>query len=220
YGASLMLDDAHGFGVLGQNGRGTLEHLFPGPGSRVPGPGLSGIHVATLGKSLGAAGAFVAGSETLIEYLIQRARSWVFSTAPPPAIAAAAREGLRILRAEPERRAALHANIRRFREGAAALRLDLSPSATPIQPLVLGAEARALALSRHLYERGWWVAAIRPPTVPRGTARLRITLSAAHTAAQIDGLLADLAEGMKRVASDQWLVARKSEQPGFAFTGH
>ncbi len=196
HGASLMVDDAHGFGVLGQSGRGTLEHFFPSPESRVPSPG---VYVATLGKSLGAAGAFVAGSEALIEYLIQRARSWVFSTAPPPAIAAAAREGLRILRAEPERRAALHANIRRFREGAAALRLDLSPSATPIQPLVLGAESRALTLSRHLYERGWWVAAIRPPTVPRGTARLRITLSAAHTPQQIDGLLDDLAAGLRQL---------------------
>jgi len=213
--ASLMVDDAHGFGVLGEQGRGSLE-LLSHPAAPLN-PPL--VHVATLGKSLGAAGAFVAGSETLIEYLVQRARSWVFSTAPPPAIAAAAREGLRILRAEPERRAALHANIRRFREGAAALRLALPPSATPIQPLVLGAEARALALSRHLFQRGWWVAAIRPPTVPPGTARLRITLSATHTAAQIDGLLADLADGLKKVASDQWLVTSKSERSQFADTG-
>jgi 8-amino-7-oxononanoate synthase len=193
--ASLMVDDAHGFGVLGGEGRGSFEQLSH-PAAPLP-PPL--VHVATLGKSLGASGAFVAGSETLIEYLIQRARSWVFSTAPPPAIAAAAREGLRILRAEPERRAALHANVRRFREGAAGLGLGLSNSETPIQPLVLGAEARALALSRYLYERGWWVAAIRPPTVPHGTARLRITLSATHSAAQIDGLLGDLAAGLSFV---------------------
>jgi 8-amino-7-oxononanoate synthase len=190
--ASLMVDDAHGFGVLGEQGQGSLEMLSH-PAQPLPAPL---VHVATLGKSLGAAGAFAAGSETLIEYLVQRARSWVFSTAPPPAVAAAAREGLRILRSEPERRAALHANIRQFRDGAAALRLQLSPSETPIQPLLLGEEARALALSRFLFERGWWVAAIRPPTVPRGTSRLRITLSATHTAAQIDGLLNALAEGL------------------------
>ncbi|HZR36955.1 MAG TPA: 8-amino-7-oxononanoate synthase [Nevskia sp.] len=210
--ASLMVDDAHGFGVLGGHGRGSLEELSH-PAAPLN-PPL--VHVATLGKSLGAAGAFVAGSETLVEYLVQRARSWVFSTAPPPAIAAAAREGLRILRAEPERRAALHANIRRFREGAAALRLALSPSATPIQPLILGAEARALALSRYLFERGWWVAAIRPPTVPPGTARLRITLSAAHTAGQIDGLLADLAEGLEQVAGEKPRGAGADSQPARA----
>jgi 8-amino-7-oxononanoate synthase len=195
HGASLMIDDAHGFGVLGENGRGTFEHFTPIVSPLSP----PDIQVATLGKSLGAAGAFVAGSETLIEYLVQRARSWVFSTAPPPAIAAAARAALRIVQAEPQRREALHANIRRFRRGAAQLGLPLGDSATPIQPLVLGAAERALALSRYLYECGYWVAAIRPPTVPRGTSRLRITLSAAHTAQQIDGLLEALAEGVKKV---------------------
>ena len=193
YEGNLMVDDAHGFGVLGERGQGSLE-LLSHPAAPLP-PPL--VHVATLGKSLGAAGAFVAGSETLIEYLIQRARSWVFSTAPPPAIAAAARAALRIIQAEPQRRAALHTNIRRFRSGAAQLGLALSASETPIQPLVLGAAERALSLSRHLYDSGYWVAAIRPPTVPAGTSRLRITLSAAHTEAQIDGLLEALAEGMK-----------------------
>jgi 8-amino-7-oxononanoate synthase len=215
HGASLMVDDAHGFGVLGANGRGTVEHFSPGPGSRVPGPGVRSpdIHVATLGKSLGAAGAFVAGSDDLIEYLIQRARSWVFSTAPPPAIAVAARAALRIVQAEPERRAALQDNIRRFRAGAAQLGLPLGPSQTPIQPLLLGAAERALSLSQYLYERGWWVAAIRPPTVPRGTSRLRITLSAAHSAGQIDGLLEALGEGMRQVSSFQFPVSRE-DQPG------
>jgi len=193
HGASLMVDDAHGFGVLGAYGHGTVEHFSTPLASSLPPPA---IQVATLGKSLGAAGAFVAGSETLIEYLIQRARSWIFSTAPPPAIAAAARAALRIVQAEPQRREALHANIRRFRSGAAQLGLGLSPSLTPIQPLVLGAAERALSLSRHLYDSGYWVAAIRPPTVPRGTSRLRITLSATHTTAQVDGLLAALAEGL------------------------
>jgi 8-amino-7-oxononanoate synthase len=198
HGASLMVDDAHGFGVLGEHGRGAVEHFATLP-SCLPPPA---IHVATLGKSLGAAGAFVAGSETLIEYLIQRARSWVFSTAPPPAIAAAAREGLRILRKEPERRQHLHANIQRFRRGAAELGIALAGGepATPIQPLLLGAEARALGLSRNLLARGYWMAAIRPPTVPPGTSRLRITLSAAHSDAQIDGLLEALAEGLKEVS--------------------
>lgn len=179
--ASLMVDDAHGFGVLGEHGRGAMEYCATVPD----------IYVATLGKSLGAAGAFVAGSEPLIEYLIQRARSWVFSTAPPPAIAAAAREALRILRGEPQRRQRLHDNIRRFREGARGLGLTLpdTPTATPIQPLILGDAKRTLAFSQALFERGYRVVAIRPPTVPKNTARLRLTLSASHTPAQIDGLL-------------------------------
>lgn len=184
--ATLMIDDAHGLGVLGDDGRGAVNAAGLGVDD-VP------VYVATLGKSLGAAGAFVAGSENLIEYLIQRARSWVFSTAPPPAIAAAARASLKIIQAEPQRRAQLFANIKRLRDGAAQLGIGLGDSATAIQPLIVGDEGRALALSRALYERGLWVAAIRPPTVPRGTSRLRITLSAAHTPAQIDLLLDALA---------------------------
>lgn len=191
--AALMIDDAHGFGVLGAQGQGALELLDVRPD----------IHIATLGKSLGAAGAFVAGDEDLIEYLVQRARSWVFSTAPPPAIAAAARRALRIVQDEPERRAQLAANIERFRSGARALGIPLMTEtaaiATPIQPLLLGDAARALQLSQFLFERGLWVAAIRPPTVPKNTSRLRLTFSAAHTPAQIDQLLAVLAEGWRRL---------------------
>lgn len=196
HGAALMVDDAHGFGVLGAGGRGALEHFA----SSAPAPE---IYVATLGKSLGAAGAFVAGSETLIDYLIQRARTWVFSTAPPPAIAAAARAALRILRAEPERRARLLANIRRLREGAAQLGIELPPAATPtpILPLIVGDASKAISLSRDLQAQGFWVAAIRPPTVPPGTSRLRITVSAAHTDAQIDGLLAALAPATAGLAA-------------------
>lgn len=195
HGAALMVDDAHGFGVLGENGRGVVDLLRP-----------QDIYVATLGKALGCAGAFVAGSEALVEYLIQRARSWVFSTAPPPALAAAARESLRILQAEPERRARLFDNIRRFRAcaGEAGIALGSPPEAnpdsrlsTPIQPLVLGDESRALALSRFLFERGLWVAAIRPPTVPQGTARMRIALSAAHASADIEQLVEALAAGLR-----------------------
>lgn len=183
--ATLMIDDAHGLGVIGKDGSGAVNAAGLGV-NEVP------IYVATLGKSLGAAGAFVAGSDNLIEYLIQRARSWVFSTAPPPSIAAAARAALKIVQAEPQRRAQLHANIKQLRDGAAQLGIALGNSSTAIQPLIVGDEGRALALSRALYERGLWVAAIRPPTVPRGTSRLRITLSAAHTPAQIDLLLAAL----------------------------
>jgi len=203
--AALMVDDAHGFGVLGAHGRGSLELFFSSPEARAPSPE---VYVATLGKSLGCAGAFVAGSETLIEYLIQRARTSVFSTAPPPALAAAARAALRILQAEPERRERLFENVRHFRHGAEQLGIPLGcPESsvsypqprvlTPIQPLILGAPERALEFARWLYERGLWVAAIRPPTVPAGTARLRITLSAAHQRAQIDRLLEALAEGLK-----------------------
>lgn len=189
-GATLMVDDAHGFGVLGQQGRGALEPLGL-EAQDVP------VYVATLGKSLGCSGAFVAGSENLIEFLIHRARSWVFSTATPPALAAAARCALRIVQTEPQRRLQLQDNIRRFRQGCAQLGIALMDYATPIQPLLLGDQARAVALSRYLFERGLWVAAIRPPVVPVGTARLRITFSAAHEAAQVDQLLAGLEQGLK-----------------------
>lgn len=179
-GCPLMIDDAHGFGIL-----------------EAPRP--ADIYVATLGKAVGAAGAFVAGSEALIEFLIHRARSWVFSTAPPPAIAAAARKGLEITRSEEgqQRRNTLFLNIGRLRHGCKQLDIALGDSATPIQPLIVGDEGRALRLSQRLFERGLWVAAIRPPTVPRGTSRLRITLSAAHTEAQIDLLLSALADAVK-----------------------
>lgn len=189
---ALMIDDAHGLGVLGARGRGAAEHCGVRPD----------IYVATLGKSLGCGGAFVAGSEALIETLIQRARSWVFSTAPPPAIAAAAREALRILDVEPERRARLHHNLERFVDAARQVGLALGVPGTgapgqpltPIQPVLIGDDGRAMRISRRLFERGYWVAAIRPPTVPRGTARLRVTLSAAHTDAQIDGLVEALCD--------------------------
>lgn len=188
HGAALLVDDAHGFGVLGAAGRGALE----ASGAEAD------ILMTGFGKALGSAGAAIVGSETLIEYLIQRARTWVFSTAPPPALAAATRTALALVRGEDgaERRQRLRTLIARFRAGAAQLGLPLSDSETAIQPLVLGEAARALAVSRALYERGYWVAAIRPPTVPAGTSRLRITLSAAHAEAEVDGLLAALAEAL------------------------
>lgn len=190
HGATLMVDDAHGFGVLGADGRGALSAT----GAEAD------ILMAGFGKALGTAGACIAGSETLIDYLVQRARTWVFSTAPPPALAAATRASLRLIRGEEgaQRRARLQANIARFRAGATQLALPLSTSETAIQPLVLGEAARAMAVSRALYQRGYWVAAIRPPTVPAGTSRLRITLSAAHAEADIGGLLAALADALRQ----------------------
>jgi len=193
--ATLMVDDAHGFGVLGEGRGAPFAQPAPLGLDDVP------VYMATLGKALGVSGAFVAGSEALIEYLIQRARTWVFSTAPPPALAAAARESLRIVQAEPERRARLLAAVERFRAGAAQLGIALGDSATPIQPLVLGEERRVLAVSAALFEQGYWVAAIRPPTVPKGTARLRITLSAGHGAAEVDGLLGTLALALRDTAT-------------------
>lgn len=184
--AWLMVDDAHGFGVLGENGAGLLEaeHLTQ---TDVP------ILMATLGKALGTAGAFVAGSHDLIEYLIQTARTWIFTTAQPPAVAAATLASLQIVQNEPERRAHLRSLIQQFREGATQLGLPLMNSATAIQPILIGSSAQAVALSRQLEAQGIWVAAIRPPTVPPNTARLRVTLSAAHTATDVERLLAALA---------------------------
>ncbi|MEW6037094.1 MAG: 8-amino-7-oxononanoate synthase [Pseudomonadota bacterium] len=185
-GAWLMVDDAHGLGVLGEEGRGTLEHFGLGE-TEVP------VLVGTLGKALGTFGAFVAGSEDLIDYLIQRARPYVYTTALPPAVAEATRASLRLVRGERERRERLHRNVRRFRAGAASLGLELGDLAGPIQPIVTGANAAALEASQRLAGRGFLVSAIRPPTVPEGTARLRITLSASHTCDQVDGLLEALA---------------------------
>ncbi len=183
--AWLMVDDAHGLGVLGAHGRGIVEH-YGLDHAAVP------ILIGTLGKALGSFGAFVAGSEDLIEYLIQRARPYIYTTALPPAVAHATLASLRLVQEENWRREHLHALIARFRRGAAQLGVDLPPSATPIQPLLLGDSVSALAASAALRERGIYVTAIRPPTVPAGTARLRITLSAAHSVADIDRLLAAL----------------------------
>lgn len=185
--ARLLIDDAHGFGVLGEQGRGSLEQL-----------GLSLdpplILMATLGKALGCFGAFVAAEEALIETLIQLARTYVYTTALPPAVAEAARASLRLVRQGAARRERLRALVQRFRRGSADLGLNIMPSITAIQPLVLGESQRALDASVALEERGFLVTAIRPPTVPVGTARLRITLSAAHSPEHVDQLLEALAE--------------------------
>jgi len=186
HGAWLMVDDAHGLGVLGEGGRGSLAHF---------GLGLdeAPILMGTLGKAFGTFGAFVAGSDDLVETLIQDARPYVFTTAPPPAVAEATRVALRIARDEEWRRERLRALVGRFRDGARAVGLPLMASATPIQPVVLGDAARALAWSAALEAQGLLVTAIRPPTVPAGSARLRVTLSATHTEAQVDRLLDVLA---------------------------
>ena len=184
--AWLMVDDAHGFGVMGPGGGGSTEAAGLGVGE-VP------VLMATLGKALGTAGAFVAGDELLIEGLIQQARNYIYTTALPPAVAAASLVSLSLLREEAWRRGHLAALISRFRDGAQQLALPLMPSQSAIQPLLVGDAARALALSARLREQGLLIGAIRPPTVPAGTSRLRITLSAAHTQQQVDRLLEQLA---------------------------
>lgn len=150
--------------------------------------------MGTLGKAAGVGGAFVAGSERAIDYLLNKARSYIFTTAAPPAVACALRRSLAIIDTGEALRAALFANIGRLRDGLAGLRWPLLPSLTAIQPLIVGDNAAAVALSSALRERGLWVPAIRPPTVPKGTARLRISVSAAHTADDIDRLVTTLKE--------------------------
>ena len=184
--AWLLVDDAHGLGVLGARGGGVLE-LAGLSAQQVP------LLVGTLGKALGTFGAFVAGERDLIDYILQRARSYIYTTALPPAVAAATRAALTLVRDEPWRRDRLQGLIARFRAAALREGLALGDSQTPIQPVLLGDAARALAARVALQQAGYWVAAIRAPTVPAGTERLRITLSAAHDEAQVDGLVAALA---------------------------
>jgi 8-amino-7-oxononanoate synthase len=184
--AWLLADDAHGFGMLGSSGRGwCFEQLGTG--------GDNLVLMATLGKALGTGGAFVAGSEDLIETLIQRARTYIYTTAAPPALAWATRAALRLVRENAGLRQRLSANIQHFKHGAGLRELPLMKSDTAIQPLLSGDSGSALAWSDALRRQGLLVTAIRPPTVPRGSARLRITLSASHTLQQIDRLLEALA---------------------------
>jgi len=184
--AWLLVDDAHGFGVLGRQGRGWLLEQLPEVPDNV-------VLMATLGKGLGTFGAFVAGSEDLIETLVQRARTFIYTTATPPALAWATRTALQLAREGDDLRDTLRERVMQFRNGAAALGLPLMASDTPIQPLLVGDSGAALALSQALRERGILVTAIRPPTVAKGAARLRITFSARHTAGQVDRLLDALA---------------------------
>ena len=180
--AWLMIDDAHGFGVLGKTGAGLLEQENLSQ-KDVP------ILMATLGKSVGTAGAFVAGSYDLIEYLMQTARTYIYTTAMPPAIAAATRTSLKLIQQEVWRRDKLVSHIEYFKRSAAQLGIQLLPSDTAIQPILVGSTELAVAISQQLEQKGILVSAIRPPTVPEGTARLRVTFSASHTEADIDSLL-------------------------------
>jgi 8-amino-7-oxononanoate synthase len=180
--AVFMVDDAHGLGVVGRNGRGVLEAAGLDQDA-VP------VLVGTLGKAFGVFGAFVAGSEALIEYLIQRARTYIYTTALPPAVAAAALQSLHIAQQDTWRREKLMGLIAYFRDEGQRLGLNLLPSSTPIQPILIGDNVRAMEISQALNDAGFLVSAIRPPTVPAGTARLRVTLSAAHERDQLERLL-------------------------------
>lgn len=185
--ALLMADDAHGFGVLGKHGAGSCEHWQLNQ-EQLP------ILMGTLGKAIGSYGAFVAGNEDLIEGLIQFARPYVYSTALPPSVAAASLAALDIIENEPQRRERLTALISYFREQAEAMNLPLMPSTTPIQPILLGDSKLALNVAQTLRHNGIYLAAIRPPTVPKLSARLRVTLTAEHKVEHIDRLLDALGE--------------------------
>ena len=185
--AWLVIDDAHGFGVLGPHGRGSLTHFNLPAAPRI-------LLMGTLGKAAGVGGAFVAGSEIAIEYLLQKGRSYIFTTAAPPAVACALSKSLELISNGDALRTSLMARIAQLRDGLAGLKRVLLPSLTAIQPLIVGDNEAALALSGALWERGLWVPAIRPPTVPKGTARLRISVSAAHTEADIAQLIGALKE--------------------------
>lgn len=182
YRAWLIVDDAHGLGVLGNSGGGVVEH-FELDSDDVP------VLVGTLGKAFGCFGAFIAGSADLIELLVQKARTYIYTTALPQPVAAAARKALELAKAESWRRERVLALTTRFRAAARQLDMHLGYSDTPIQPVILGSAQAALHVQRVLLEAGFYVVAIRPPTVPKGTARLRVSLSASHTETQVDELV-------------------------------
>jgi 8-amino-7-oxononanoate synthase len=194
--AWLVVDDAHGFGVLGA-GRGTLAH-FGIASERI-------VYMGTLGKAAGVAGAFVAAHPAVIETILQTARPYIYTTAAPPLLAGALRAALALLRDDATRRDHLLDLVARFRAGAAGLPWSMPPSFTAIQPLIVGDSVAAVALADRLLDHGIWVPAIRPPTVPKGTARLRVTLTAAHSLADVDALsdaLADLAPMHARTGAE------------------
>ncbi len=178
YEADLYIDDAHGTGVMGQHGRGTAEHF--GLDTQIP------FQMGTLGKAFGSSGAYFAGSSALIRYLINTSRSFIFTTAPPPSSAAAAMMALRVIQREPERRARLWANRERLFSGLTQLGFRLSPSVSPIMPILVGNAETALLFAEHLFSEGVYAPAIRPPTVPDATSRIRVTVTSEHTSSHID----------------------------------
>ncbi|MCI0505584.1 MAG: 8-amino-7-oxononanoate synthase [Gammaproteobacteria bacterium] len=185
HNAWLMVDDAHGLGVIGEEGRGTVDYH-----------GLSAkdvpVLMGTLGKAFGSFGAFISGEENLIEFLIQEARTYIYTTALPPAIAEATRVSLHLAQQEQWRREKLGSLVSLFRRGAGELGLPLTDSATPIQPLIIGDNAKTLHVSQQLFDHGFLISAIRPPTVPVNSARLRITFSASHEVQDVERLLSQL----------------------------
>jgi 8-amino-7-oxononanoate synthase len=190
YGAILVIDDAHGTGVLGKEGRGIAEHF-----------GLLGqidVQMGTLGKALGIMGAFVAGEAVLVEYLLNRARTFMYTTSLPPLIVGMVKEALRIMKEEPWRREKLWENTRLFREGAKRLGFKVLGE-TPIVPIVIGDDHLTMRLSAALFELGIYVQGIRPPTVPPGTSRLRFSISALHTKEHIEKALFALKEAGQRL---------------------
>ena len=182
FDAWLVIDDAHGFGVLGAQGRGSLAHFGLAALERI-------VYMGTLGKAAGASGAFVAGSKTVIEWLLQRARSYIFTTGSSPLIACALLASLDLIEHGDARRAHFVQLATQLREGLAGSCWQLMPSPTAIQPIIVGDNHETVRVANALYERGLWVPAIRPPTVPKGTSRLRVSLSAAHSAEQVAQLL-------------------------------
>ncbi len=187
HNSAVFIDDAHGFGVLGKKGRGSIEHWQISQ-NEMP------IEMGTFGKAFGTAGAFVAADKVVIETLIQQSRTYVYTTAQPPAIAAATLASLKLVQGENWRREKLAVLISQFRQGAKALGLNLMSSLTPIQPVLIGDDKRAIKIGKFLEEKGLLVGVIRPPTVPEGSARLRITLSADHSEQQVKQLLDALEE--------------------------
>ncbi|MDX9951891.1 MAG: 8-amino-7-oxononanoate synthase [Methylophilaceae bacterium] len=191
YDAWLLLDDAHGFGVLGEQGRGVLSHFG------VQSPRI--IYMATLGKAAGVSGAFVAAAQVVIDYLLQQARTYIYTTATPPALAAAALAALEVIREDEARRSHLRALIDYLKQHLQLQRWQLMPSDTAIQPLLVGENQEAVRLSEYLQANGILVPAIRPPTVPPGTARLRISLSAAHELADVQRLVGALKQAEREL---------------------
>jgi 8-amino-7-oxononanoate synthase len=181
YDADLYIDDAHGTGVMGPHGRGTAEHF--GIEAQIP------FQMGTLGKAFGSSGAYLTGTSILIRYLMNTSRSFMFTTAPPPSSTAAAIAALRVMQREPERRARLWANRERLFSGLTRLGFTLSPSASPIIPILVGNADAALSFAEHLFAEGLYAPAIRPPTVPDATSRIRVTVTSEHTSSHIDQAL-------------------------------